>query len=117
MSTKSVLIVDDSRVSRMMVSAIINNIHADWTITEAASGDEAITVLSELKPDIAIIDFNMPGIDGLQLAEKIKQQSPDTAITLLTANVQDSIQAKAAKLGVSFAGKPITEEKIVSIIS
>lgn len=117
MSTKSILIVDDSRVSRMMVSAIIKNIHKDWTITEAASGDEAITKISELKPDIAIIDFNMPGIDGLQLAEQIKLHSPDTSITLLTANIQDSIRDKATAMGISFAGKPITEDKIAAIVA
>lgn len=117
MSTKSVLIVDDSRVSRMMVNAIIKSQHADWDIEEAASGDEAMTRLTEMKPDIAIIDFNMPGINGLQLAEKIKLESPDTSITLLTANIQDSIRDKASKLGVAFAGKPITEEKIIDIIS
>lgn len=117
MNAKSVLIVDDSRVSRMMVSAIIKSKHEDWDITEAGSGDEAITKLDELKPDLAIIDFNMPGIDGLQLAEQIKQHSPDTQINLLTANVQDSIRDKASALGVSFTGKPITEDKILAIIS
>ena len=117
MSEKSVLIVDDSRVSRMMVSAIIKSQNKDWQIEEAASGDEAVIKLSGLKPDIAIIDFNMPGIDGLQLAEKIKQESPDTAVTLLTANIQDSIRDKAAAMGIAFAGKPITEEKIIDIIS
>jgi len=118
MKVKTVLIVDDSRVSRMMVSAIIKSQYKDWKIEEAASGDEAVSKLTELHPDIAVVDFNMPGsLDGLQVAEKLRQQSATTQIILLTANIQDSIRDKAAAMGISFVGKPITEEKILTALA
>ena len=117
MDTPTILIVDDSRVSRMMISAIIHNLHPDWQIEEAASADEALIKLDGLDPAQAIIDYNMPGMDGISLSEQIQKRSLSTRITLLTANVQDTLREKAAALGVGFIGKPITEDKIKSIIA
>lgn len=113
----TILVVDDSRVSRMMIIAIIKNSKPDWKIIEAANGDEALSMVENNSPDVMILDFNMPGMDGLTLAEKLKSQFPNGKISLLTANIQDSTQRKAAELGINFADKPITEKKIEGILS
>ena len=65
---------------------------------------------------MGIFDLNMPGMDGLELAQAIKSQQPDTRIALLTANVQDSIRERAEAMGVSFFRKPITEKVITEIL-
>ncbi|MBL1277953.1 MAG: response regulator [Ectothiorhodospiraceae bacterium] len=110
------LIVDDSRVSRMMIRAIISDAKPDWNIIEAESGDDALSAIDNETPDVMILDYNMPGMNGLTLGEKLKDKFPGGKISLLTANIQDSTQKKAAELGIAFVGKPITDEKIRGII-
>lgn len=113
----TVLIVDDSRVSRMMICAIVKEQYPEWEIIEAKSGDEALSKCeNQDNISLMVLDYNMPGMDGLTLAAKLKEKFPVTPISLLTANVQKSIRDKAANLGVTFAPKPITEDKIIDIL-
>jgi len=118
MGHKTVLIVDDSRVSRMMIKAIVVDLFPEWNIIEAANGDDALEKVSNVQViDIMILDFNMPGMDGLTLAEILKVKYPKAQLSLLTANIQESIQRKADKLGIGFVKKPVTQEKIEGIIA
>lgn len=113
---KKMLIVDDSRVSRMMSSTFLKKLRPEVEIVEAADADSALSVLSQTPIDMCIIDFNMPGMDGLELAQEIKNQRSEARIALLTANVQDSIKERAEAIGVSFFRKPITESVITKIL-
>jgi len=115
---KTILIVDDSRVSRMMIRAIVVEACPEWNIIEGVHGDDAIEKCQDLTNiDIIILDYNMPGMDGLALARILMEKYPDAQLFLLTANIQESIQRKADELGVSFIAKPITEEKILGILA
>lgn len=116
MDVKTVLIVDDSRVSRMLIKSVVEDRHPDWAILEAGNGDEALTHSNDAI-DLMIIDYNMPGMDGMTLAEKLKEIYPSAYISMLTANIQDSIRDRAESLGIGFEKKPITEEKIATIMS
>ncbi|HJV85846.1 MAG TPA: response regulator [Noviherbaspirillum sp.] len=113
----TVLVVDDSRVSRLLSRQYILQRHPEWTIAEAASGEEAIDKLETLSPDLVLLDLNMPGMGGLAAVEKIQAKRPSARITLLTANVQDATRDKARALGIGFAEKPITEARIDQVIS
>jgi CheY-like chemotaxis protein len=113
----SVLVVDDSKVSRLLSKQFILNRHPGWTIAEAASGEEAIDKLQDFTPDLVLLDLNMPGMGGLAAVDKIQAKCPSAHITLLTANVQDATREKASALGIAFAEKPITEACIDRIIA
>lgn len=108
----SILVVDDSRLARNMVSSVIASLRPDWIIVTAASGEEALEIVGEVPPAAAIVDYNMPGMDGLALAEHLKERFAGLTIGLLTANVQDALRRKAEALGVRFIAKPITSDKI-----
>lgn len=106
--SKTVLVVDDSRVSRMMLSKMINMIDAGWTIVEAEDGQQAVEKATAASPDLIVMDINMPVMDGFQAIEILRPQLPDTTMILLSANIQSSSQARAESLGVHFIAKPIT---------
>lgn len=108
----TILIVDDSRLARNMVASVITSLRPDWTIVAAASGEEALEVIADAAPVAAIVDYNMPGMDGIVLAERLKERFVGLPIGLLTANVQDSLKKKAEAIEVRFIAKPITSDKI-----
>jgi CheY-like chemotaxis protein len=63
-----VLIVDDSKLARMAVVKALIALHPDWPRLEAGSADEALERINQESPDIVLLDFNMPGRDGLVFA-------------------------------------------------
>ena len=116
MPQTNVLVVDDSRMSRMMLTTIIKDLHPDWNIEAADCGAAALALVSTQTFDLFTIDFNMPGINGLDLAEQLKPLFPNAKMALLTANVQDTIVKKAEALGLQFIAKPITADKVAAFI-
>lgn len=109
---KKILIVDDSRVSRIMIKTLLNDKVPEWGVIEAANADEALQLASTEHPDAYSLDFNMPGMDGLTLAKAIRAEAPDAKIALFTANIQKAIQERGEALGVDFIPKPVTAESI-----
>ena len=79
--TFRVLVVDDSKLARMAVAKVLGGLCPDWTRVEAANADEAIAALEEQKPDLVVVDFNMPGRDGLDLAAHLEPLKPTIAAT------------------------------------
>lgn len=112
MSQKTMLIVDDSRLSRMLIRNFVIEFKPDWNLVEAESGDDALVKCEGLDIDWMTIDYNMPGMDGITLSVKLRLKYPDAKIALLTANIQSSIKRQANEVGVDFIQKPITQEKI-----
>ena len=114
--SKQVLIVDDSKVSRMLIKAMMAAHHSDWQFAEADSGDKALLHIASNPVDLVTMDVNMPGMNGLDAAEQIKAQRPQAFIAMMTANVQSSTRQRAEQIGVHFFGKPITEDIIAQIV-
>jgi two-component system chemotaxis response regulator CheY len=112
-----VLVVDDSRVSRMMSRQFILSKQPTWSVEEACTGEEAIEKVQTMFPILILLDVNMPGMGGIAAAEKLRQLLPDVPISMLTANVQDAIRQRAIALGVGFVEKPITEARIHQLIA
>jgi CheY-like chemotaxis protein len=115
--TKTVLIVDDSRVSRLMARQYITGLHADWVVEEAGTGEDALLKARTAHPDLILMDVNMPGMGGIAAAELLRQEFPAMPISLLTANVQSATRDRATQLGIGFMEKPITEARIAQLLS
>ncbi|HYH23239.1 MAG TPA: response regulator [Azospirillum sp.] len=113
----TVLVVDDSRLARDMVSHVIASLHPDWTIVTAAGGEEALQKVGGAAPAAAIVDYNMPGMDGLTLSASLIERFPGLPIGILTANVQEALKKKTEALGCRFIAKPITSDKIRTFLS
>ncbi len=113
----TILVVDDSRASRMLIKALLLDLAPGSTVIEASNADEALMCFAQQVPALAILDMNMPGRTGLELAEQINLQYPGSLMAMLTANIQDSTRIDAEKLGLHFFKKPVGEKVIDSILS
>jgi CheY-like chemotaxis protein len=105
----TVLIVDDSKLARMAVAKSLNNLRPDWARIDATNADEALALARQSGVDVALLDFNMPGRDGLSLAADIRALDPGIAVALVSANVQQEIIESAGRVGATFLAKPLTE--------
>ena len=110
------LLVDDSRMSRMMLKKIISTAYPDWSILEAGDGQQAIDLAKGAELDIILLDYNMPVMNGGEAAKILRPQFPDSKMAFLTANVQESIKNLAIELKIDFIPKPITEGKILKYV-
>lgn len=112
-----VLIVDDSKLARIVLSRTIAALQPDWSCVEATNSDDALALMEADKADLAILDFNMPGKNGLVLAELLRSRYPDMPIAIATANVQDEIVSRARAAQAAFIPKPVTEEGLRGFLS
>ena len=112
-----VLIVDDSKLARMVMASAFRRIRPDWELVEATSADDALDAISAGSVDIALVDFNMPGTDGLELVAKIRQAHPKMPVAVVSANLQDEIIARARELNAAFVAKPLTDEALGAFLS
>ncbi|MDO9169624.1 MAG: response regulator [Methylobacter sp.] len=111
-STKTLLIVDDSKVSRMLIRTHILSQRPEWIISEAACGEDAIALVANDLPDFCTMDINMPGISGTEAAEHILANHPSVKIVIFSANIQETHQERARSLGTILVAKPVTEKSI-----
>ena len=107
-----VFIVDDEFLQRQLVKKTVNWEKLGLEIAgEAEDGEEALDKILEEKPDILIMDINIPYINGIQVSEKVKQVLPDTQVIILTAYGEFEYAKQALSLGAaSFVLKPVNPE-------
>ncbi|HEY0832856.1 MAG TPA: response regulator [Azospirillum sp.] len=114
---KSVIIVDDSKLSRMHLRGIVLRHRPEWTVMEAANASELLQELDKSTIHIAIIDYNMPGMNGLDAATEVRQRHPDVHIAMVTANAQDAVVSGIRALGAAFLPKPVDEEQVKGFLA
>jgi CheY-like chemotaxis protein len=112
-----ILIVDDSKLARMSVIKLLNTLKPDWTRFEAANADEAVKHLTDSQPDVVLLDFNMPGRDGLQLAAELHERNPGMPVAVISANIQVEIVNRAGDAGATFLPKPLTEQALATFLT
>ena len=115
--TVTVLLVDDSKLARIVAGKAITALQPDWNRIEAGSAADALTIVEQQQVDLAILDFNMPDKDGLELASELRASHPNMPIAVITANVQDEIVAQVRALNATFVAKPVTQDALSSFIA
>jgi CheY-like chemotaxis protein len=115
--TTTVMIVDDSKLARIVVGKAIAALQPDWNRVEATDAEAANSLIENEQIDVAILDFNMPGRNGLELAEDLRARLPHMPIAIATANVQDEVIARARAVDAAFIAKPITEDGLRGFLS
>jgi DNA-binding NarL/FixJ family response regulator len=110
--TYKLLIVDDSKLARMAAAKAMRALYPDWIRIEASNSDEALALAKDRSFDIALLDFNMPGRDGLQLAAELRANHPSMPLAIVSANHQDEIVARAKAIRAAFLPKPLSEQSL-----
>ena len=110
--SKTVLVVDDSKISRMFIRQHISAKQPTWIISEAATGEDAIAAIDAEQPDYCTMDINMPGMLGTDAAKIILERHPGIRLVIFSANVQETYQEQARALGTILVPKPVTETSI-----
>ncbi len=112
-----VLIVDDSKLARIVAAKALAELQPEWQKVEASSGAQALEMIEQESVDLALVDFNMTEMDGLELAAALRAGRPHLPIAIVTANIQDEIVARARAIGATFVAKPVTSDGLRGFLS
>ena len=96
---KRILLVDDNPDIRRIVKSYLES-HGMEVCGEAGDGLDAVNQAPGLKPDVVVLDFSMPRMNGLEAARKLKLQKPELPIVMLTLHKDHSLTAEAQAAGV-----------------
>lgn len=96
-----ILLADDHRLFRRAVRQLIESAPALHIVSEADDGDRALAELQRYEPDVAILDLQMPGLDGLEVARAVRRLHLSTVVIVLTAHMSKALVESAARAGVA----------------
>lgn len=94
-----ILAVDDHPLLRKGIAALVNGETDMKLVAEASNGEEAIEKFRSHRPDITLIDIEMPGLNGIETIDQIKKEFPDARIIVLTTYTGDAPVVRALKAG------------------
>jgi CheY-like chemotaxis protein len=109
-----VLVIDDDAVVGRSFDRVLSE--KGYEVSTALTGEEALKDMESTEYDVVFTDIKMPGMDGIEVAERIKAKCPWTPVVVITGYGTDENEARASVLGVSgFVRKPLTPAMIERI--
>jgi NarL family two-component system response regulator LiaR len=112
-----VLLVDDHRVVRSGLSAFLLAFEDLELVGEADSGETAILMCNNVKPDVVLMDLVMPGMDGAEATQAIREQFPNVQVIALTSFKEEALVQKALKAGaIGYLLKNVTADELAEAI-
>jgi two-component system chemotaxis response regulator CheY len=107
-----ILLVDDSRTIRNIQKNVLKQLgHTD--VVEAEDGVQALVVFNDQTPDLVLVDWNMPNMDGITLIRKIREMNASVPLIMCTTEAHKSSVVEAVKAGVNnYIVKPFTVDSL-----
>ena len=99
MSAK-VVVIDDTPHVRAMVVAMLE-IDGFTVVGQGGSGADAILIADQRDPDVIVMDYRMPGMDGIEASRRVRARRPDQPIILYTAYLDSDLEVRSAEVGVA----------------
>lgn len=96
-----VLVVDDQAPFRGAAKRVVGMTTGFEIVGEAVTGEEAVDMAAALKPDLVLMDINLPGINGIEAVRRIHEQRPETLAFLLSTYAEVDLPADARTCGAS----------------
>ena len=95
-----VLVVDDTDHVRRMLTTMLA-VDGFEVVASASDGPGAVAAAAEHAPDVVVVDYRMPRMDGLETARRLKDQRPDQHVIVYTAFIDEDLEKQAAEIGVA----------------
>lgn len=95
-----VFLIDDTAEMRRLLEQVLS-LDDFEVVGSAANGASALPLMADADPDVVVLDYNMPGLDGLMTARLIMEERPDQPIILYTAYLDGDLERKAARAGIA----------------
>jgi pilus assembly protein CpaE len=113
----TIVIADDSSNTREDIKRLLSFEEDIEVIGEAGDGEEAVRVVRELKPNIVLMDINMPAMDGISATEIISVQVPQAAVVIISIQGEQEYLRRAMAAGASdYLTKPFSSQELVDAI-
>ncbi len=113
---KQILVVDDEERIRQSLNGILKD--EGYEVQEAKDGTQALKQVESDPPDLVLLDIWMPGMDGMQILERIKAQIPNLPVIMISGHGNIELAVKAVKLGAyDFIEKPLSLEKVLLAVN
>jgi len=112
-----VSIVDDHELVRTGIIRILGDVSDIEVVAEASSGEEAVQMVKTHRPDVVLMDVNMPGIGGIEATRKLTQIYPDLKVIVVTIHVDDPFPSRMLQAGaVGYLTKGCAVDEMVNAI-
>jgi CheY-like chemotaxis protein len=112
-----VLVVDDSLTMRSLVRKILSGCRFPFDISEADDGIDALKLIAAGKVDLVFLDYNMPGLNGIEMLSQLKRQHPRMEVVMMTSVRDDALAARAREVGATgFLKKPFYPSDVDEIL-
>lgn len=109
--TQKILLVDDEEGIRKVLDISLSD--SGFKVFTAESGKEALDIFRKMRPPIVLTDIKMPGMDGIELLQKIKEESPDTEVIMITGHGDMKLAIRSLKYDATdFITKPINDDAL-----
>jgi PAS domain S-box-containing protein len=106
---KKLLLVDDEEGIRKVLGIALSD--SGYTVFTAENGEDALTIFRKETPPIVLTDIKMPGMDGIELLQKIKHENPDTEVIMITGHGDMDLAIQSLKYqAIDFVTKPINDD-------
>lgn len=111
-----VMVVDDSRIQEVQIRNLLEG--TDYEVVHyCRSGEDALAVYDEVKPDVVTMDIIMPGMDGLETAQAILEEYPEAKIIMVSSLAYDDTFEEAKSIGAkAFLDKPFDKEQLLAAL-
>jgi len=113
----SAMVVDDDRMMQELLRFILRN-ESYPLVGNATNGADAVIQCGELKPDVVLLDINMPKMDGIQALEEIRKASPETLVLMVSGDsTMEKVKEALDKGAAGFVVKPIKPSSVLDKIT
>ena len=113
---KQILVVDDEERIRQSLNGVLKD--EGYDVEEAKDGVQALKQIESDPPDVVLLDIWMPGMDGIETLERIKTQTPNLPVIMISGHANIELAVKATKLGAyDFIEKPLSLEKVLLAVN
>ena len=112
-----VVIIEDYKLTRVGLRSALNEFEGIKVIAEAETGEKGVQIIKELKPDVVLMDLGLPGINGIEAIQQIKEFNENIRIIVLTSHERDEEVIAALGSGANaYCLKDIEPNNLVGVI-